>query len=65
MRNLMVQSEFNLYLQFKSYDFFKFAKTILYAWVSGAWVDGIAYHGIVKGELWLHHRYGRGHLHNF
>jgi hypothetical protein len=45
MRNLMVQSEFNLYLQFKSYDFFKFAKIILHAWVSGAWVDGIAYHG--------------------
>ena len=44
MRNLMVQSKFKLYLQFKSYDFFKFAKTILHAWVSGAWVDGIAYH---------------------
>jgi len=45
MRNLIVQLEFNLYLQFKSYDVFKFAKTILYAWVSGAWIDGIAYHG--------------------
>jgi len=45
MRNLMVQSEFNLYLRFKSYDFLKFAKTILHVWVSEAWVDGIAYHG--------------------
>ena len=48
IRNLMVQSKFNLYLRFKSYDFFKFAKTILHACVSGAWVDGIAYHAIVK-----------------
>jgi len=36
MRNLIVQLKFNLYLRFKSYDFFKFAKTILHALVSGA-----------------------------
>jgi hypothetical protein len=35
MRNLMVQSEFNLYIRFKSYDFFKFTKIMLHVWVSG------------------------------
>jgi len=40
MKNLMVQSEFNLYLRFKSYDIFKFVKIILHVWVSGPWLMG-------------------------
>jgi hypothetical protein len=35
MRNLMVQSKFNLYLRFKSYDFLNSLKIILHVWLSG------------------------------